>query len=841
MTRKLKLFLLGAFISGWLFLASPSYANATESGGSEQVIVSPNQTISSAETAIINAETTTNTVVSQVQSIIQPSETISLNITEAQESIQTAQSLIAGANQASAILESITTVVSAAQDQVSSAQSSVNTIQTSIQNTQSQITTQTAVVATNQTAVNSAQAVVDAATTPGLTMTVYSNPGTGASPTLGGNSVGVTTDVNAINENWGSGGPTVNGGTTTVTETFTNGTSTHVTIAPVNGVSIGGNWADSAGKTDIVSGSALTIINPYDNVVIDVNPSNTGTVTQVSMGVYAKNGDTNIITTNTDGTTTTTVMENNVSATNQASGYTSTEVVSGTNIDTITLVKDYDYYVVDNITITRTTQTTVSDDFQVKWSGYWTPQYTGTQYVYAPADDGVKLYLDGELVINDWYDKGGGGSTADIPTIAGTPKTFEMWYYENGGGANVSLQRYTGSGWEVVPASEFSKTIATTEQRQALATANSNLQSSQTTLSSLQQQLTTEQQSLASAQQTLSVNQSNLVEAQVSLSTAQSNLTNSIIAVQTAVEIMNNKVSYVQNLVSTALVAQQYANLSSGPAQNQPSDPTPVEPEPVEPSEPEPSDPVEPDPVDPNDETSSGDDEPQDTDTPESDDSSSSDEQDDTPEENQDTDNSSQDNDTLSVEEIQEAVSNLIADGAITEADAEAVLEVLSADGEITTEEVANLSEALSEDGVLTLAEKDLVSEALVESAQGAPIEASSIAAAGLEYRDLPPQIPVEVREDANGNPVVITAEVASALLVLESPAALVNAIAGCFNPEEAVEGLTEEQKCELGKALANIGADMSPEERQDAKEILVAAILVGQVILGSSILRIRG
>ena len=195
----------------------------------------------------------------------------------------------------------------------------------------------------------------------------------------------------------------------------------------------------------------------------------------------------------------------------------------------------------------------------------------------------------------------------------------------------------------------------------------------------------------------------------------------------------------------------------------------------------------------------------------------------------------------MSVEEIVEVVENLIADGNLTASDAEAVLESLSADGEITSEEVNNLSDALTEDGTFTLAEKELVADALVESSEGAPIAAADIAAAGLEYRDLPPQIPVEVREDANGNPVVITAEVASALLTLESPAALVNAIAGCFNPEEAIEGLTEEQKCELGKALANIGADMSPEERQDAKEILVAAILVGQVILGSSILRIRG
>jgi polyhydroxyalkanoate synthesis regulator phasin len=191
--------------------------------------------------------------------------------------------------------------------------------------------------------------------------------------------------------------------------------------------------------------------------------------------------------------------------------------------------------------------------------------------------------------------------------------------------------------------------------------------------------------------------------------------------------------------------------------------------------------------------------------------------------------------------EVTALVTELVSEGGLSSAEAELIVDALSADGEITVAEVTNLSEALTEDGTFTLAEKDLVSDVLVSSAEGAPVEAASIAAAGLEYRDLPPAIPVEVREDLNGNPVVITAEVASALLTLESPAALVGAITGCFNPEEAIEGLTEEQQCEVFKALENIGADMSEQERQKAKEVLVAAVLVGQVILGSSILRIRG
>ena len=185
--------------------------------------------------------------------------------------------------------------------------------------------------------------------------------------------------------------------------------------------------------------------------------------------------------------------------------------------------------------------------------------------------------------------------------------------------------------------------------------------------------------------------------------------------------------------------------------------------------------------------------------------------------------------------EIAAEVSESLSEGGLTEAEAEFITEMLSADGEITTAEVVNLSEALNEDGKFTLAEKDLVADVLVSSAEGAPVTAANIEAAGLEYRDLPPTIPVEVREDANGNPVVIQAEVASALLVLESPAALANAIATCFNPDEAIEGLTEEQKCELGKALISIGADMSIPEREKAEDIVVVTIIAGQIVLGTA------
>ena len=79
----------------------------------------------------------------------------------------------------------------------------------------------------------------------------------------------------------------------------------------------------------------------------------------------------------------------------------------------------------------------------------------------------------------------------------------------------------------------------------------------------------------------------------------------------------------------------------------------------------------------------------------------------------------------------------------------------------------------------------------------------------------MPPATPVEVRQDEDGNAVVITAEVAAALVVLENPAALVQAI--FTDPGQAL------------LAIASIGADMSDEERTESEKIIVATVIAGQ------------
>jgi hypothetical protein len=117
--------------------------------------------------------------------------------------------------------------------------------------------------------------------------------------------------------------------------------------------------------------------------------------------------------------------------------------------------------------------------------------------------------------------------------------------------------------------------------------------------------------------------------------------------------------------------------------------------------------------------------------------------------------------------------------------------------------------------------ERAEVAEALIEAADGEAVTAEAIQEAGLTYADLPPDTPVEVRQDENGNEVVITAEIAAALVVLESPAALVEAL--FTDPGQAL------------LALASIGADMSEEEREEAEKIIVASVIAGQAAVNAS------
>ena len=94
----------------------------------------------------------------------------------------------------------------------------------------------------------------------------------------------------------------------------------------------------------------------------------------------------------------------------------------------------------------------------------------------------------------------------------------------------------------------------------------------------------------------------------------------------------------------------------------------------------------------------------------------------------------------------------------------------------------------------------------------GEAVPVSALLEAGISLSDLPPETPVDVRTDENGNAVIITAEVAAALELLENPSELLGALF--------------EDPGQVLLALGSIGADMSPEEREEAQKMVVATVI---------------
>ena len=79
-----------------------------------------------------------------------------------------------------------------------------------------------------------------------------------------------------------------------------------------------------------------------------------------------------------------------------------------------------------------------SDDFQVRWTTTLNAEVSGTYNFRTYTDDGLRLYINDELVIDYWNDQGPTNRTGSIFLNEGTHECV-MEYYENGGGAVAGL------------------------------------------------------------------------------------------------------------------------------------------------------------------------------------------------------------------------------------------------------------------------------------------------------------------------------------------------------------------------------------------------------------------
>ncbi len=79
------------------------------------------------------------------------------------------------------------------------------------------------------------------------------------------------------------------------------------------------------------------------------------------------------------------------------------------------------------------------DTFTVRWAGKVEPLYSQTYTFYTTTDDGVRLWVNNQLIIDKWIDQGPTEWSGQITLTAGQRYDIRMEFYENGGGAMAKL------------------------------------------------------------------------------------------------------------------------------------------------------------------------------------------------------------------------------------------------------------------------------------------------------------------------------------------------------------------------------------------------------------------
>jgi RHS repeat-associated protein len=94
--------------------------------------------------------------------------------------------------------------------------------------------------------------------------------------------------------------------------------------------------------------------------------------------------------------------------------------------------------------------------YSVKWTGTVEALYSETYTFYTTSDDGARLWVNGQELINQWHDQGPTEYSGTIALVAGQQYSIEMDYYQDGGGAVATLSWSSASqGKEIIPAAQL--------------------------------------------------------------------------------------------------------------------------------------------------------------------------------------------------------------------------------------------------------------------------------------------------------------------------------------------------------------------------------------------------
>jgi hypothetical protein len=102
-----------------------------------------------------------------------------------------------------------------------------------------------------------------------------------------------------------------------------------------------------------------------------------------------------------------------------------------------------------------------SNQFTVRWTGAVRPQFSETYTFYATTSDGVRLWVDGQLLVDEWMDQSPTEWRGSLALTAGQQYSLAMEYYENSGSPSAQLSWSSPSMVKtIIPQSQLYPTFA---------------------------------------------------------------------------------------------------------------------------------------------------------------------------------------------------------------------------------------------------------------------------------------------------------------------------------------------------------------------------------------------
>lgn len=83
-----------------------------------------------------------------------------------------------------------------------------------------------------------------------------------------------------------------------------------------------------------------------------------------------------------------------------------------------------------------------ADHFSIRFTGVIRPEKTGQYKIGVKGDDGYRLWINGEKVIEEWHDQGANLKTHSMILKKGNEYDVKLEYYENGGTAQITFAYY---------------------------------------------------------------------------------------------------------------------------------------------------------------------------------------------------------------------------------------------------------------------------------------------------------------------------------------------------------------------------------------------------------------